>query len=407
MQFFRVGGCVRDTLMGRAPSDVDFVVVGGSHEEMLAQGYEHVGAHFPVYLDSLGTEFALARREVKDGEGYTGFNFDVADVTLEEDLSRRDLTINSMAFDVDGKLVDPFGGRDDLDRRVLRHTSNAFAEDPVRVLRLARFRARWGAEWTVAPETRDLVRKMGKDGVLGELQKDRVWKEFSRSMMEGWPRLFFDTLFECDVLHVMFPMVYKLKTATESFKWHPEGNAYEHTMLVLTQAAVHQYDLDVRLAAVCHDLGKGETPRDKLPAHYGHESTGVPVARAFCEKVGAPAKMTEHALKATRWHMHLHKLSSLKPKTVVDMFVQLDAWRDERAVPLLMMVGVCDSRGRLGGEHSDVAHVLKVMDMWDVVRAVKFADVFPHGCTDPAKIKDKMFWAREKALREHRRQNNG
>ena len=414
MNKFLVGGAVRDMLMGLEPKDKDYVVVGSSVEEMLAAGFEKVGADFPVFLHpETGEEYAMARREKKTGAGYLGFTSEFGvDVTLEEDLGRRDLTINSIAmqpmedteFFVEGDeghfaVFDPYNGKDDLYNKVLRHTSNAFQEDPVRVLRLARFRARFGSDWTVAPETVALVSQMAKKGVLNELTAERVWKELSRALMEPHARLFFDTLLECDALHVLFPEVYRLKTALEARRWHPEGDAYEHTMLVLTQAVVNGFDLEARLAALVHDFGKGLTPRDQMPKHYGHEVTGVPVARDFCNRLTVPAKMRGRVMKTTRYHMYMHKLDTLNPKTWVHMFEDMDAFRDPDVVGLLWAVGVCDENGRLGSENSPTVHLMKLMDVWSKVKAVKFADVFPNGETNPAKIKDGMFKARVQVVK--------
>ena len=412
MKTYLVGGAVRDMLMGLEPKDRDYVVVGSSAEEMLAAGFEKVGADFPVFLHpETGDEYALARREKKTGTGYLGFTSEFGtDVTLEEDLGRRDLTINSMAMFVshDSKemlankgnwLVDPFNGRSDLDNKVLRHTSNAFEEDPVRVLRLARFRARLGAEWTVAPETVALVSQMAKRGVLNELTAERVWKELSRALMEDHARLFFDTLLECDALHVLFPEVYRLKTALEARRWHPEGDAYEHTMLVMTQAVYNGYDLETRLACLVHDFGKGLTPRDQLPKHYGHEMSGVAVAKSFCDRLTVPSKMRDRVMKTTRYHMHMHKLDTLNSKTWVNMFMDMDAFRDPEVVFLLWAVGVCDHNGRLGSEDEPTVHLMKLLDVWNKVKAVKFADVFPNGETNTQRIKDGMFKARVQAVK--------
>ena len=411
MRMFQVGGCVRDREMGVWPKDVDYVVTGVTEAEFLAshpfgETFEKVGAEFPVYLDTQGREWALARRERKNGTGYHGFEVEFGpEVTLEEDLSRRDLTINAMAMEVfnDGKtrlvhVVDPFGGREDLKNKVLRHTSEAFQDDPVRVLRLARFRARFGADWTVAPETVALVSQMAKKGVLNELTAERVWKELSRAMMEPQPRLFFDTLMECDALHVLFPEVYRLKTALESRRWHPEGDAYEHTMLVLTQAS--QYDsLEVRMAALVHDFGKGLTPRSDLPKHYGHEVTGVNVVENFCNRLTVPSKMRDRLMKVTRFHMHMHKLDTLNPKTFVHMFMDMDAFRDAEVVGLLFFLGVCDETGRLGSENNDTSHLVRLLDVFREVSSVKFADVFPNGETSPNRIKEGMFKARVQAAK--------
>lgn len=405
MKTYLVGGAVRDMLMGLEPKDRDYVVVGSSVDEMLEAGFEKVGADFPVFLKD-NEEYALARREKKTGTGYLGFTSEFGtDVTLEEDLGRRDLTINSMAvekhkmFAGSQCVVDPFNGQEDLENKVLRHTSNAFEEDPVRVLRLARFRARLGSEWTVAPETVALVSQMAKRGVLNELTAERVWKELSRALMEPHARLFFDTLLECDALHVLFPEVYRLKTALEARRWHPEGDAYEHTMLVLTQAVENHFDLETRLACVVHDFGKGLTPHDQLPKHYGHEVSGVKVAKDFCNRLTVPAKMRDRVMKTTRYHMHMHKLDNLNPKTWVHMFMDMDAFRDPDVVLLLWAVGVCDENGRLGSEDDDTSHLMKVRQVFERVRNVRFDSVFPKGEKNPDKIKDGMFKARVQAVK--------
>lgn len=396
---YLVGGAVRDMVMGVEPKDRDYVVTGATEADMLRDGFEKVGADFPVFLKD-GEEYALARRERKTGEGYHGFETDHGpDVTLEEDLARRDLTVNSMAMDEDGKVVDPFGGCNDMRSKTLRHTSAAFAEDPVRVLRLARFRARLGADWTVAPETVELVSKMAKAGTLNELTPERVWKELSRALMEGTPRLFFDTLLETDALHVVFPEVYKLKTALEARRWHPEGDAFEHTMLVLTAAAKHGQSLEARVAALVHDFGKALTPRDKLPKHYGHEVTGVPVAENFARRLTMPAKTVERVAKTTRFHMHMHKLEGLTHKTVANMFMDMGALNDPAVVDLLLDVGVADHQGRLGSENEPVEQLSLVLRMFDAFRSVKFAEVFPNGETNSNKIKEGLFKARVAALK--------
>lgn len=406
---YLVGGAVRDMLMGLEPKDRDYVVVGSTPEQMLANGFEQVGADFPVFLRD-GEEYALARRERKTGTGYLGFTSEFSvDVTLEQDLSRRDLTINSMAIEwgVDGIgrecvmiVHDPYGGNADLENKILRHTSDAFAEDPVRVLRLARFRARLGADWTVAPETVELVSKMAKSGVLAELTPERVWKEMSRALMEPNARLFFDTLLECDALHVVFPEVYRLKTALEARRWHPEGDAYEHTMLVLTQAAEFGFDLETRVACVAHDFGKGLTPRDQLPKHYGHDVKGVPVTKEFCDRLTVPAKIRDRAMKTTRFHMNMHKLDTLNPKTWVKMFAEMDAFRDPEVVAVLWRVGMCDERGRKGSENNTVQHLHKVVEVFDRVNSVRFNDVFPQGETNVNRIREGMFRARAEAVKK-------
>ena len=414
MKTYLCGGAVRDMLMGLEPKDKDYVVVGSSVEEMLAAGFKKVGADFPVFLHpETGDEYALARREKKTGTGYLGFTSEFGvDVTLEEDLQRRDLTINSISmehmedteFFVKGDeghfaVFDPYGGLDDLQNKILRHTSNAFQEDPVRVLRLARFRARLGSEWTVAPETVSLVASMAKRGVLNELTAERIWKELSRALMEDHARLFFDTLLECDALHVLFPEVYRLKTALEARRWHPEGDAYEHTQLVLMQAVENNFDLETRLACLVHDFGKGLTPRNQLPKHYGHEVTGVKVVEDFCNRLIIPTKMRDRVMKTTRHHMHCHRLDQLNAKTWVNMFMDMDAFRDREVVLLLWAVGVCDHNGRLGSEDEDTSHLMKIRQVFERVRSVKFVDVFPNGEKNTKKIKDGMFKARVQAVK--------
>lgn len=402
MKVFLCGGAVRDMLLGLEPKDKDYVVVGSTPEEMLQAGFTQVGAGFPVFLNASGDEYALARREKKTGKGYLGFESEFgADVTLEEDLSRRDLTINSIAYNVNGyaDYVDPFNGQSDIKNKILRHTSNAFQEDPVRVLRIARFRARFGADWKVAQETKELIHDMAKKGVLDELQPDRIWKEMSRALMEKFPRLFFDTLLECDALKAIFPEIYRLKTALESYRWHPEGDALEHTLLVLTQAAEFGFDLETRYTCLVHDIGKGITPRDELPKHYGHDAKGVRLVEEFSNRLRVPAKMRDRAMKSTRYHMYCHKLDTLNPKTFVKMFDDMGALNDPYSLDLLYRVGMCDERGRLGSENNSWSHLNMLADCFESYCSVKFGDVFPSGETKGEKIKQEMFKARVDEIR--------
>jgi tRNA nucleotidyltransferase (CCA-adding enzyme) len=296
-------------------------------------------------------------------------------------------------------VIDPFGGQEDIRKKVLRHTTDAFADDPVRVLRLARFRARFGPDWTVAQETKDLIYKMNRAGVLNELTPERVWKEMSRALMEPHPRLFFDTLLECDVLNVLFPEIYKLKTALESLRWHPEAEAYSHTLLVLTQAAEMGFDLESRFACLVHDIGKGATPRSELPKHYGHDVKGAPMARDFADRLTVPAKMRDRAVWATRYHMNMHKLGQMNAKTIVKMFDAMGALNDPQVVQVLINVGIADERGRLGYENNSVDHVTVLSDMFIAYSSVKFADVFPNGETNVNKIKQGLFNARVQAVK--------
>lgn len=331
-------------------------------------------------------------------------------IDLITDCSRRDLTINSIAIGpINGdenaaSIIDPFNGESDIKNKILRNTSEAFSEDPVRVLRVARFRARFGHDWKVASETVDLIYNMGKKGVLNELQPERIWKELSRALMEPHPRLFFDTLLECDVLHIIFPEVYVLCSAMESRIWHPEGNAYEHTMLVLTQSALNGYDLESRLAALVHDFGKGLTRKENFPRHYGHDVNGVPVVENFCNRLTVPTMIRDRAMKACRYHMSMHKLDTLNPKTFVNMFMNMGSWNDPETVDVLYRVGVCDERGRLGSENVSIDHLQMLPRIWDEVRKVKFADVFPNGETNVERIKDGLHKARVNAAAKAKRE---
>lgn len=398
-----VGGAVRDMLLGLEPKDFDYVVTNSTPQEMRDMGYTQVGADFPVFLNSVGEEIALARTERKTGKGYHGFETDFSpDVTLEEDLGRRDLTINSMAMRM-GEVVDPYGGVEDLKNKVLRHTSDAFQEDPVRVLRVARFRARLGSDWTVAEETQDLMRKMSKRGDFAHLTAERVWKELSRALTEKHPRLFFDTLKDADCLHTLFPEVYRLGTALESMKWHPEGNAYEHTMLVLTAGAKMQFELTPMLACLVHDFGKVLTPWDKMPSHYGHDINGVPLVEDFCNRLTVPKKMRKAVMYATRYHMYMHKLDTLNPKTFVKMFDDMGTANNPQYVDCLVDIGMADGRGRLGSENECVKYCLDLIWLNEAYRKVKFHNVFPNGKTNPNKIKEGMRQARTKAVAEEKK----
>lgn len=321
-------------------------------------------------------------------------------VDLVTDSGRRDLTMNSMAYDDKDTFIlyDPFGGQDDINAKIFRHTSDAFSEDPVRVLRLARLRARFGSEWTIARETKNLIRMMGKSGVLNELNGERIWKEMSRALMENYPRLFFDTLLECDVLHIIFPEVYRLKTALESLYWHPEGDAYEHTMLVLTQSMLLDFNLDIRYAALTHDFGKGITPRNLLPSHHGHDVKGVKVVEEFSIRNQVPTEIRKNAMKACRYHMYMHKLDTLNPKTIVKMFDAMQVKNNPHSQTVLYCVGLCDERGRLGSENNSFDHIMPLNDFYMAYISVSFADVFPNGETNVNKIVNGLNHARVKAV---------
>lgn len=387
MKIFMVGGAVRDMLMGLEPKDKDYVVVDSSVEEMISHGYKQVGKGFPVFLDKNNVEYALARKEKSVGDGYNDFEFEWEGVTLEEDLFRRDLTINAISMEMmedtdffiegeEGKyrVYDPYGGKDDIQNKIFRPVSKHFMEDPVRVLRVARLRARYGAEWKLSKELIEMCSTMSKKGKMNSLDKNRIWKELSRALMEPNPRLFFDTLLELDCLHTVFPDIYKLLTALESRRWHPEGTAYEHTMLVLTQAAMMNFSLEVRFACLVHDIGKGLTPFDKLPKHYGHDVNGADFLGTFCDKYAVPNKIFDLSKYATLYHMRCHNLFELKPLTIVKMFEKCRG--NEEYVDVLVKVGICDERGRLGSENNSYDHVVILYDFLKAYKKVKYSNIF-------------------------------
>lgn len=395
VEFYIVGGYVRDKLMGGDAKDRDYVVVGANRQYMLDNGYAQVGVDFPVFISKDGDEYALARKERSNGDGYVDFEFDTEGVSLEDDLERRDLTINAIAMDmVSGELIDPFGGQQDIQDKVFRPVSNAFEEDPVRVLRVARLRARFGEEWSYSDSLISMVSRMVKHGKLDSLQKDRVWKEMSRALMEPYPRLFFDTLLELDALHVVFPEIYKLLTALEIRRYHPEGNAYEHVMLVLTQAAINGYDLKTRYACLMHDIGKTLTPFDKLPKHYGHDVNGVELVKEFSDKYSVPTDIKRVAMICCKHHMKGHTYNQLNKKTIVRLMDELNVNHTSLYSDALYQVFICDERGRLGSESNSVDHLGKFLENIKEYKSVKFSEVFPKGETNTQKIKDGLFKCR-------------
>ena len=349
MKIYQVGGSVRDLLLGLPAEDRDYVVVGATVEEMLAAGYQPVGKDFPVFLHpKTKDEYALARTERKSGRGYTGFAFQAApDVTLEEDLLRRDLTINAMALEVHGalidpidKLVDPYGGAKDIAAKVLRHVSDAFAEDPLRVLRLARFAARF-TEFTVAPETLALCRKLVDDGEVRELVAERVWQEISRGLMEAEPSRMFEVLRACGALAELAPELDRLWGVPQKREWHPEIDTGIHIMQVIDYAANRGWPLATRFAALTHDLGKGLTPADILPAHHAHEARSVKLVAALCERWRVPRDCIELAAHVAAEHGNLGKLADMRPATVHDVLMRCDVLR--RPERFVQMLDACEA----------------------------------------------------------------
>ncbi|MFT6586956.1 MAG: tRNA nucleotidyltransferase (CCA-adding enzyme) [Cognaticolwellia sp.] len=350
---FLVGGAVRDSLLNRAVVDNDYVVVGSSVEAMRQLGFIQVGKDFPVFLHPKSKqEYALARTEKKSGQGYTGFNCNASpNVTLEEDLLRRDLTINAMAMDGNGKIVDPYNGQIDLKNRVLRHVSMAFIEDPLRVLRVARFAARYHEYgFTIAPETLALMTQLSESGELLSLSGERVWQEMQRSLADANPEVFFQVLYQCQALKSLWPDLHNLWGIPNPAKWHPEICSGLHTMMVLKQAVLLSTKTTIRFASVCHDLGKSLTEDETLPSHPGHETAGLPLIEELCARLRVPTAYKTLALKVCQFHLHAHKVFELKASTILKLYDQLDAWRKPEEFYDFLLCCQADFTGRLGFE---------------------------------------------------------
>ncbi|MDI9768654.1 multifunctional CCA addition/repair protein [Pantoea dispersa] len=349
MKTFLVGGAVRDALLRLPVKDRDWVVVGATPDSMLAQGYQQVGRDFPVFLHPESREeYALARTERKSGNGYTGFVTQFApDVTLEQDLQRRDLTINAIAQAADGTLIDPYHGQQDLQQRTLRHVSAAFNEDPLRVLRVARFAARFAhLNFRVAPETQALMREMAHSGELAHLTAERVWKETEKALLTRNPQVYFQLLRDCDALQVLFPEIDNLYGIPAPVKWHPEIDTGVHALMTLTMAAALSDQLDVRFATLFHDVGKALTPPEKWPSHHGHGPAGVPIVEALCQRLRVPNQVRDLALVVTEFHDVVHTIERQPADALVALFDRIDAWRKPDRVEKMALASEADARGR-------------------------------------------------------------
>lgn len=359
MKIYLVGGAVRDSLLGLSGSDRDWVVVGATIDDMLAKGYRPVGKDFPVFLHpDTNEEYALARTERKSGKGYKGFTVYAApDVTLDEDLQRRDLTVNAMAMDVsaDAKtIIDPWGGQQDIKRRLLRHVSPAFCEDPLRVLRTARFAARFAPlGFTVAQETMALMQQITRDGEIEHLIAERVWREMDTALGEKQPRVFFEVLRECGALAVLIPELDKLFGVPQPAQWHPEIDTGLHCLMVLEQACLLTSDKSVRFAALLHDLGKGETDPSAWPKHIAHETRGIALAEQVCKRLRVPNEHAELTRLSSQYHTHCHRALELKPATLLKLFEGLDAFRRPGRFEKFLLVCEADARGRTGFEQRE------------------------------------------------------
>ena len=400
MKTYVVGGAVRDRLLGLPVQDRDHVVVGATPQEMLARGFKPVGKDFPVFLHpETHEEYALARTERKTAPGYRGFAFHAApDVTLEEDLARRDLTINAIAEDEAGALADPFGGQADLAARVLRHVGPAFAEDPVRVLRVARFAARF-ADFHVAEETLALMRAMTNDGEVDHLVPERVWQELSRGLMEARPSRMIALLRECGALARILPELDRLFGVPQPAEHHPEIDTGAHVLRVVDQAAARHFSLPVRWAALLHDLGKGVTPHAKWPHHRGHEAAGAALAEAVSARLRAPTDCRDLAVLAAREHGMVHDAARLRPATVVKLLERADALRRPERFGQLLEACECDFRGRPGRED-------RPWPAGDILRralvAVQAVDAgaIAAATTDKTQIPERIHEARVAAVRQ-------
>jgi tRNA nucleotidyltransferase (CCA-adding enzyme) len=405
METFLVGGAVRDRLLGLPAGDRDYVVVGTTPEAMLEQGFKPVGRDFPVFLHpTTGEEYALARTERKSGRGYRGFVVDAdPGVTLEEDLQRRDFTINAIAQRDDGTLVDPWHGERDIAQRVLRHVGPAFVEDPLRVLRAARFMARFAdLGFTVAPETMALMREIVASGEMGELVPERVWQELVRALASNTPSAFLRTLRDCGALAVVLPEVDALYGVPQRAEYHPEVDTGVHIELVCDMAAkLAPGDAVVGFAALVHDLGKALTPVDVLPKHLGHEHAGLAPLRALCDRMKVPSQHRDLAKIACREHLNVHRLFELRDSTVHDLLQRCDGFRQPARIAQLGLVCEADKRGRTGLEDQPYPQREALVRLLEVAQSVRAADVAREGLEGPA-LGEALAKARIRAIHQAR-----
>ncbi|WP_298441481.1 multifunctional CCA addition/repair protein [uncultured Ferrimonas sp.] len=400
MKIYLVGGAVRDRLLGLTVKDRDHLVVGASVEQMLALGYSQVGKSFPVFLHPRSKqEYALARTERKTGMGYGGFDFDAAPtVSLEEDLLRRDLTINAIAEDDQGQLTDPYGGQRDLDARLLRHVSPAFAEDPLRVLRVARFAARLHhLGFTVAAETLALMSELSASGELQHLSAERVWQETERALSEPDPQVYFQLLQQCGALTVLLPELAKLVAVPQPSQWHGGLDAFEHTMLALQLAAKQGLATSVRFAVLCHDLGKGVTPADQWPRHIGHEHAGIAPLTQLCARLKLPNDWRDLALLVCQYHLNVHRALELKPATLLKLFEQTDAWRKPDRFSSMLQGCRLDAQGRPEQAEQAYPSEAYLLEALRCANQVAVKEVVAAGFTG-AKIRDELAQRRLQAL---------
>lgn len=405
MEIYLVGGYVRDQLLGLNTKDRDWLVVGATADELLKKGYRQVGKDFPVFLHpETNEEYALARTERKTSAGYSGFSFNAnAGVTLEEDLARRDLTINAIARSDNGDLIDPYNGQADIKAKILRHVSPAFIEDPVRILRIARFAARFAElGFVIADETLALMQDMVRSGEVDSLVSERVWQETMRALAEKTPARYFEVLRECGALEKLFPEINRLWGVPQPEKHHPEIDTGVHTMMVLTQAAKLSGDTKVRFAALVHDLGKGTTPKSQWPKHIDHESRGVPLVEALCDRYRIPNDYRELGMIVTKYHLHYHRAAELRADTFLKTLVSLDAFRRPERFELFLLACEADSRGRPGFENKDFEQPDIYRKVFKAANAIDAKELVTKGLQGKD-IKKELSKLRIQAIKEARR----
>lgn len=376
MEIYLVGGAVRDQLLGRKVTDRDWVVVGSNAEEMVESGYRPIGSDFPVFLHPESQEeYALARTERKTGKGYHGFLFHAdPDVTLEDDLRRRDLTINAIAQDSDGNLIDPFGGAADIEKKIFRHVSDAFMEDPVRILRVARFACRYH-DFSIAEETQQLMTEMVNNDEVSALVPERVWQELDKALGEEKPERFIEVLKDCGALAVILPEIDGLFGVPQPEKWHPEIDTGLHTKLVVQQACKLSTSREVRFAGLVHDLGKATTPKDILPSHHGHEQRGAKIIKKLAARLRIPNDFRDLAVLTSKYHTHVHKAAELKASTVCKTLKATDAYRKPERFEHFLLACEADARGRTGLEDRHYPQADYYRQAADAARKVDIEDL--------------------------------
>ncbi|HGJ5875110.1 MAG TPA: multifunctional CCA addition/repair protein [Arsenophonus sp.] len=406
MQIYLVGGAVRDQLLGSPVSDRDWVVIGATPNDLIKLGFQQVGKDFPVFLHpKTHEEYALARTEHKTGIGYTGFScYAAPDVTIEDDLLRRDLTINAIAQTADGQLIDPYHGEQDIKNRLLRHVSEAFTEDPLRILRVARFAARLAKQkFTIANETKLLMKKMVDNHELNTLSAERVWAETEKALQSASPDCYFRVLYDCGALAILFPEINQLVDIPASAELHAKVDIGTHTLLSLKMAASLTEDVATRFAALCHDLGKTPTPPEQWPDYDEHASKAIPLIEAMCNRLRIPNKMKELAKLVARFHQQIHHINQLAPETVINLFNQLDSWRKPKRIDQFAIACEADARGWLGQEHIAYPQSKFLIEAFKTVQQVSTKNLIEQGIKGST-IRDELTRQRIQTLTDWRQQ---